>query len=155
MKAFKVQIRNLIMIVSCLAIAGFTIPPTVVKITWKDLEDVRFRKRYSQVQRMYVLYPEFGNKVQLLEYKQVEIKGYMIPVDAANNVYVLSANPMASCFFCGSSGPESIIQLKLKKKKKFATDEIWIVRGIFRLNASNPEELNYILTDTEPIQKIN
>ena len=155
MRAYKIQIRNCILIAACLAISGFTILSAVVKITWKDLEDVRFRKRFSQVQRAYILYPEFGNKVQLLEYKQVEIKGYMIPIDAANNVYVLSANPMASCFFCGSSGPESIIQLKLKKKKKFVTDEIWVVRGIFRLNANNPDELNYILNEAEAIQKIN
>ncbi len=117
MKAFSASFKSSFLILICLTLSSFTLLTAVVKITWKDLEDVRFRKRFSQVQRMYVLYPEFGDKVQLLEYKQVEIKGYMIPVDAANNVYVLSANPMASCFFCGSSGPESIIQLKLKKRK--------------------------------------
>lgn len=104
---------------------------------------------------MFFLYPEFGSKVKVLEGKEVEIKGYMISVNPAENVFVLSAYPMASCFFCGSSGPESIIQLKLKRPKRFLTDEIWTVRGVLRLNADNLEELNYILEGTEPVRKLN
>lgn len=102
---------------------------------------------------MYVLYPEFGDKVKALESKEVEIRGYMIPVDPAENVFVLSAYPMAACFFCGGSGPESIIQLKMKKPRRFSTDEVWTVKGTLKLNADNIEELNYILQDTEPVRK--
>ncbi len=125
------------------------------KITWKDLKDVRFKKRFNKQENMLFLYPEFGDKVKALEGKELEIRGYVIPVNPTENIYVLSANPMAACFFCGGSGPESIIQLKLKKPKRLATDEIWIVRGILRLNAENIEELNYILQETEFIRKFN
>ncbi|GAB3510240.1 hypothetical protein GCM10027442_18490 [Emticicia fontis] len=125
------------------------------KITWKDLQDVRFKKRFNKQEGMFFLYPSFGEKVKALEGKELEIRGYIIPVNPTENVYVLSANPMAACFFCGGSGPESIIQLKLKRAKRFATDEIWVVRGTLKLNADNIEELNYILQDTEPIRKFN
>lgn len=102
---------------------------------------------------MFFLYPEFGDKVKALEGKEIEIRGYMIPVNLTENVYVLSAYPIAACFFCGSSGPESIIQLKLKQPRRFMTDEIWTVKGILKLNADNLEELNYILQHTEPVRK--
>lgn len=104
---------------------------------------------------MFFLYPQFGEKVRALEDKEIEIRGYMIPVNPNENIYVLSANPMAACFFCGGSGPESIIQLKLKNPKRFATDEIWSVRGTLKLNADNIDELNYILQATEVIKKFN
>ena len=125
------------------------------KITWKDLQDVRFKKRFNKQESMFFLYPTFGEKVKALAGKEVEIRGYMIPVNPTENIYVLSAYPMAACFFCGGSGPESIIQLKLKRPKRFATDEIWAVKGILQLNADNIEELNYILQETEPVRKFN
>ena len=125
------------------------------KITWNDLKDVRFKKRFNKQENMFFLYPQFGEKVRALEDKEIEIRGYMIPVNPNENIYVLSANPMAACFFCGGSGPESIIQLKLKNPKRFATDEIWSVRGTLKLNTDNIDELNYILQATEVIKKFN
>lgn len=102
---------------------------------------------------MFFLYPEFGSKIKALEGKEIQIRGYMIPVDPSANIFVLSANPMAACFFCGGSGPESIIQLKLKNPRKFITDEVWTVKGTLKLNADNIEELNYILQNTETVKK--
>ncbi|MFD2524022.1 DUF3299 domain-containing protein [Emticicia soli] len=141
---------SLIILCSCLS---FSWQVTPHKIVWNDLKDVKFKKRFNKQVSMYVLYPEFGDKVKALESKEVEIRGYMIPVDPAENVFVLSAYPMAACFFCGGSGPESIIQLKMKKPRRFATDEVWTVKGTLKLNADNIEELNYILQDTEPVRK--
>lgn len=123
------------------------------RITWKDLQDVRFKKRFNKQENMFFLYPEFGEKVKALAGKEVEIRGYMIPVNPSENIYVLSANPMAACFFCGGSGPESIIQLKLKQSKRFITDDVWTVKGTLKLNVNNIDELNYILENTEPVRK--
>lgn len=141
---------NILLICSSL-LFGWQISPQ--KITWKDLKDVQFRKKFNKQENMFFLYPHFGEKVKALEGKELEIRGYMIPVNPAENIYVLSAYPMAACFFCGGSGPESIIQLKLKKPKRFVTDEIWLVRGTLQLNTDNIEELNYIFQNTEPIRK--
>ncbi len=122
-------------------------------IGWKDLTDVKFKRKFIEKEDMYFLFPTFGPKVKALEGKEIKIKGYMIPLNPAENIYVLSATPMAQCFFCGGSGPETIIELKLKTKRRYNTDEVWTVKGVFRLNADNLEECNYILDDAEPVIK--
>lgn len=122
-------------------------------ISWDDLKDVKFSRKFIKEEDMYFLFPTFGEKVKKLNGTDLQIKGYMIPVDPEDKVYVLSARPMASCFFCGGAGPETIIQLNLKTRKKFRTDEIWTVRGKFRLNADNLDECNYVLDVCEPVMK--
>lgn len=80
----------------------------------------------------------------------MEIKGYVIPV--SQNLYVLSVKPMAACFFCGGSGPESILQLNFATKNRFKTDQIITVKGKFKLNPDNVDDLSYILDDASLIQ---
>ncbi|WP_200942790.1 hypothetical protein [Dyadobacter sp. Leaf189] len=59
---------------------------------------------------------------------------------------------MASCFFCGGAGPESIIELQFKnKKQKFKTDAVKFVKGKLLLNPTDVEHLNYILTEAEVV----
>lgn len=122
-------------------------------VSWDDLKDVKFTRKFIKEEDMYFLFPTFGEKVKKLNGTELQIKGYMIPVDPEDKVYVLSAQPMASCFFCGGSGPETIIQLNLKTRKKFRTDEIWTVKGKFRLNADNLEECNYVLDGCEAVTR--
>lgn len=122
-------------------------------ITWEDLKDVKFKRKFFEKEDMYFLYPTFGSQVKKLNGTNIQIKGYMIPVDPEDKVYVLSAKPMAACFFCGGAGAETIIQLNLKTKKKFKTDEVWTVQGKFRLNADNLEECNYVLDDCIPVTR--
>lgn len=120
-----------------------------VQVSWKRLADVRFSRRLNNEVNMYFLYPAFGPSVMALQGKEV-IRGYMIPVDENDNIYVISARPMASCFFCGGSGPESIVELQFRKKKqRFRTDEIRSIRGKLMLNTSDIDHLNYILQDAE------
>ncbi len=102
---------------------------------------------------MYFLYPTFGQTVRNLQNKEVQIKGYMIPVDETENIYVLSSQPMAACFFCGGAGPESIIELQFKnRRRKFKTDEVRSVRGMLQLNNNDIEHLNYILKNAEVVE---
>ena len=97
---------------------------------------------------MYFLYPDFGRSVKDLEGKKVAIKGYMIPVDPDGNIYVISAQPMSMCFFCGGAGPESIVELQFRdKKQRFKTDAVKTVTGTLKLNSQDVEHLNYILED--------
>lgn len=123
------------------------------KITWETLKDVDFDKKYDKEAKMFVLVPRFGPKVLALSAKTVEITGYMIPIDVATNYYVLSANPYASCFFCGASGPESVMSIKFKKaERRFDTDERLTLKGRLVLNTTDAEELNYILKDAELVK---
>lgn len=117
-----------------------------ILITWKTLADVKYRQRLNEDYDLYFLYPTFGPKVKSLEGKTIRIKGYMIPVDEWGRRYVISAKPMAQCFFCGGAGPESLLELEFKKKgQRFKTDELRTVSGILRLNADDVDHLNYIL----------
>ena len=80
--------------------------------------------------------------------KQAHIKGYMIESDASAGIYVLSRYPMAQCYFCGGAGPESIVEVQLKSKsKRYKTDQVATVSGIFKVNATDIEHCNYILKD--------
>jgi hypothetical protein len=126
-------------------------PP--VNIDWKRLTDVKFTRKLNAELSMYFLYPSFGPSVQSLKGKQIRIRGYMIPVDEENNIYVISAKPMAMCFFCRGAGPESIIELQFKNgKQRFKTDDIKTVQGKLVLNPADVEHLNYIITNAELVQ---
>jgi hypothetical protein len=123
-----------------------------VKLSWEVLRDVTFKKKWYAEESVYMLYPTFGQSIQKLNGKTVELTGYVLPVDLESNTYVLSAFPYSACFFCGGAGPESVVSLKFKKTdKKFKTDERRTFRGTLKLNADNIYELNYILADAEMI----
>ena len=123
----------------------------IQKITWNDLKDVHFKKKFNIDLAMFYLYPNFGPKVTMLNGRTIEIKGYTIPIDSEGN-YVVSQNPNSMCYFCGKSGTESMIQLKFGgKHQRYKVDEIRTFKGILRLNATNVQELNYILEDAERV----
>jgi hypothetical protein len=121
-----------------------------IKITWENLRDVTFKKKWNATENMFILEPQFGPKVTALKGKEISLTGYMIPVDADANYYVLSANPYAACFFCGQSGPESVVSIKFKKlSKRYNTDDRVTISGIFNLNADDINELNYVIEKAE------
>ncbi|MCP9767427.1 DUF3299 domain-containing protein [Lacihabitans sp. LS3-19] len=123
---------------------------TPIKITWENLRDVTFKKKWNASENMFVLEPQFGTKVNALKGKEIALTGYMIPIDVDANYYVLSANPFSSCFFCGQAGPESVVSVKFKKvSKRFNTDDRVTVTGIFTLNTDDINELNYIIDKAE------
>jgi len=120
------------------------------KVSWQTLQDVKFEKKWSDQEGMYVLYPEFGQSVKNLEGKEIKIKGYVIPVDYNSNYYVLSAFPYSSCFFCGGAGPESVMSLKFDKNtKRYKTDEHLTFTGTLELNSTDVYEMNYILRNAK------
>lgn len=119
-------------------------------INWIMLRDVDLIQKYSEKFQINYLHPNFGDIVQSLEGRKVFLTGYVLPIDP---VYiVLSANPMSQCFFCGNSGPESLLRLMFKNHdipKKFKMDEFMAFSGTLKLNAGNVEELMYILEDAK------
>ncbi|MGB0165916.1 MAG: DUF3299 domain-containing protein [Luteibaculum sp.] len=123
------------------------------KIDWKVLSDVSFTEEYSDELASYIMIPDFGPKVKALEGKKVLISGYMIPLDVEQNQYVLSANPFASCFFCGNAGPETVMDIIFTSKKKLRTDEYVSVAGVLKLNTRDIYHLNYILEEAELVKQ--
>jgi hypothetical protein len=120
------------------------------RITWDTLTDVTFTDRYSKELDAYYYFPNFGASVLALNNKEVIIKGYLLEIDAKNDIYVLSANPFAACFFCGGAGPESIIELKVAKDHpRFKMDQVLTFQGEFKLNAADIYQCNYILENAQ------
>lgn len=120
-------------------------------LTWDQLTDVKFSKNFSAELGIEVLEAAFGASVKALEGKEVIIKGYMIPLDPLGTQYVLSRNPMASCFFCGGAGPETVAELRLHPKsiRRYATDEILSFKGTLQLEEKNTSSLNYVITNAQ------
>lgn len=120
------------------------------KITWETLSDVTFTDKYSEEVKAYYYFPSFGPSVLALNNKEVTIKGYVLEIDRDNDVYILSANPFAACFFCGGAGPESIVELKLgKDHPNFKMDQVLTFKGRLKLNAVDIYQCNYILENAE------
>ncbi|MBX3253883.1 MAG: hypothetical protein KF862_07045 [Chitinophagaceae bacterium] len=128
-------------------------PGEVTRIVWQMLEDVTFIKRFNKDYQMDFLYPVFGNSIKRLNNKELSIRGYMIPLDVKEGLYAISRNPYAACFFCGQSGPESVVSIKFKTKpRRFKTDEFLTVKGTMELNDSNVNDFIYIFRDAEVIK---
>lgn len=146
----KIVSKILIMSILCF---GFDINAQSTLITWKTLKDVRFQNKFFKELNEYLLFPTFGETIKKLEGKSVSIRGYMIPVDINEGLYVISALPMSSCFFCGGSGPETVVEVNFKNKKmRFKTDEVRTIKGVLKLNDSEIEHMNYILNMAELIE---
>jgi len=134
----------------------FTTAPVVcqTKITWETLTDVRFSRKYFEEVGQHLYYPNFGASVKALEGEQVFITGYMLPMAPEENLFILSKFPFAECFFCGNSGPESIVELQLKPgHPKFRMDELVTIMGRLKLNQDNIDYCNYILEEAEIYEK--
>lgn len=146
----KNKIKVLVISILCFS---FLAEAQTTLITWKTLRDVRFQNKFFKDLGEYLLFPTFGESVKKLDGKSVSIRGYMIPVDVNEGLYVISALPMSSCFFCGASGPETVVEVNFKNKKmRFKTDEIRTIKGILKLNDSEIEHMNYIFNSAELVE---
>lgn len=120
------------------------------QVTWKQLSEVTFKEEYNKEYDFNVLIPYFSDKIKALDGKVIEVEGYYIPIDEEGyeRSIILSAFPNSQCFFCGLSGPESVLEARVKKvPENIKLDAKIKVRGKLRLNARDLSRLNYILED--------
>lgn len=117
------------------------------ELTWKDFADVEFKPKYFEQYDAHFLMPSFGEKIKAKTGKKIAIKGYFLDISGSGEIFLVSKNPMAACFFCGGAGPETIIEVAFKEKPTFKTDQVVTVEGVLQLNATNVERCNYILND--------
>ena len=79
--------------------------------------------------------PQFEQEVLKYDGKTITVKGYVIPVDVELNLYMVSANPFANCFFCGNAGPETVVELFPGESfPKFRTDQVVTFQGMLNVN---------------------
>lgn len=119
------------------------------EITWWDLSRIDYTEKYFPSYGENFLYPKFSEHLKSLEGQKVLITGYFLDIDPRGKLFILSKNPMASCFFCGMGGPETAVEVQFKDRPNFKTDDIVSITGILKLNADDVQHFNYILTECE------
>lgn len=116
-----------------------------VELTWEDFADITFEPEYNEKYDVHFLMPKFGEKIKTFQGKDVSITGYFLDLSGSGEIFLVSQNPMASCFFCGAAGPETIVEVHFKEKPPFKTDQIVTVSGVLDLNRNDVSHCNYIL----------
>lgn len=127
--------------------------PNAFPLTWDMLADVKYKLKWNAEYQLDFNYPVFGKNIKKYKGKEVDVAGYMIPIDINAGLYVISRYNYASCFFCGGGGPESIVTLKFKTKpKRYKTDAYLTMKGTLELNDTNVNEYFYIFRDAEEVK---
>ncbi|WP_323755244.1 hypothetical protein [Roseivirga sp.] len=113
---------------------------------WKTLTEVTYEISKDEYGDVYL--PVFSKEIQAVEGQEVEIDGYIIPFEGMfkPTQLIISSLPISECFFCGSGGPETVMEVTMKEQIKYTTKRIRI-RGKLALNKKDPDKLMYILTD--------
>lgn len=141
----QMKIKQILIIIGLLfstSIAWAQTSPNV----WRDLSEVTYKIGEDDFGELYI--PVFSSKIKELAGKMVEADGYIIPFEGMFKPehIILSSLPLAECFFCGSGGPETVMEVMLKDPIKYTSKRVK-VRGKLTLNDKDPEKLMYILVD--------
>ena len=119
---------------------------------WKNLAEVTYKISEDNFGELYV--PVFSENTKKLEGKVVEADGYIIPFEGMFKPehIILSSLPLAECFFCGSGGPETVMEVMMASPIKYTSKRVK-VRGTLTLNSKDPEKLMYIMKDAKLIEE--
>lgn len=146
--------KYIILLVVLIAFADKSFSQTAVKSSvWKALSSVTYKITEDQYGELYI--PEFSEEAKKLEGTTVTVSGYIIPFEGLFKPehVIVSSLPLASCFFCGSGGPETVMEVYLKKPIEY-TESLVAFKGKLKLNDKDYEQLMYILEDAEFVGKV-
>ena len=87
------------------------------EITWWDLSRINYTEKYFPSYGEYFLYPEFSERMKSLEGKKVSITGFFLDIDPSGKLFILSKNPMASCFFVVWEGQKRPWKFNLNRNR--------------------------------------
>jgi len=123
---------------------------------WNTLSKITFKKEYDEMLGFKVDVPVFSEQVQKMEGKEIEIRGYVIPVEGykSHKEFVFSAFPYNMCFFCGGAGPETVMEVYADEPIKYSPEPVTI-RGTLELNASDVNRLIYALNGATLVKESN
>lgn len=123
---------------------------------WNTLAKITFKKEYDEMLGFKVDVPVFSDQVQAMAGEEIEIKGYVIPVEGykSHTEFVFSAFPYNMCFFCGGAGPESVMEVYADEPIKYSPEPITI-KGTLELNATDVNRLIYALNGATLVKESN
>lgn len=113
---------------------------------WKNLSEVTYKISEDEYGELYV--PVFSENITKMEGEVIEADGYIIPFEGMFKPehMILSSLPLAECFFCGSGGPETVMEVEMASPIKYTSKRVR-VRGTLTLNSKDPDKLMYIVKD--------
>ena len=131
--------------IASLAFALFALVPAAAaqtQVSWDTFAQVRLVRDGAR------FVPRFESTVQSLDGQRVKVQGFMLPLDqtGAQAHFVLSASPVAGCFFCMPGGPEAMIEIRAGSAAEFSYDPITIT-GKLELLTDDPMGMYYRLTE--------
>ncbi|MCH7409111.1 hypothetical protein MM239_06880 [Belliella sp. DSM 111904] len=141
------RLKRALLLLVLVGLSTFTYAQTNGNV-WRALSEVTYKIGEDDFGELYI--PVFSDNIKKLEGKVVEADGYIIPFEGMFKPehIILSSLPLAECFFCGSGGPETVMEVMMKSPIKYTSKRVK-VRGKLTLNDSDPEKLMYIVVDAE------
>ena len=135
-----------------LFLLAFTVSAAVAQTKvdmWNEFAKTKFEPKYYEKLGEYLYYPNFPAEIKALVGKEVTLQGFYVPFAPEDGTYIIvSKYPMSQCFFCGGGGPESIAEVNFAKDPgKFQVDDLITVKGKLKLNADDPDHVNFILVE--------
>jgi hypothetical protein len=118
---------------------------------WTVFAKTKFEPKFDEKLGEYLFYPKFPEDIRKLEGKEVTLEGFYVPFAPEGDDYIIiSKYPMSQCFFCGGGGPESVAEVNfVKEPGRFKVDDLITVKGKLKLNTTDLDHINFILTDAE------
>lgn len=124
---------------------------------WNTLAMVTLDSKYDDLLGMVVQKATPLPVVEPLNGKDILIRGYIIALSAKSNLkhFMFSRYPQNMCFFCGAAGPESAMQVFLKKGDSVDyTSEKVELKGTLNIQKGDPSGLIYTLQNAELVRTI-
>lgn len=122
---------------------------------WKTLLKLPMEVKYDDRIDDIVFAPKFTPEIRKYEGKEIEIKGYILPHDITKlnpkdngSMFIFSAYPAATCFFCGGAGPESVMEVYPSQAIPFQKTVVTL-KGKLELNETDYLKLAYKLTNAK------
>jgi len=127
---------------------------------WEIFLKLRFNITYDHAVGDVAQKAMFTPEIRQYDNKIIEIEGYIIPNDIVHGavgergngtMFMLSAFPTATCFFCKGAGPESVMEVYPKKPIPYSKKAVKI-KGRLELNESDFMKMAYLLKDAQMVE---
>ena len=120
---------------------------------WKTLSKITYKKEFDEFLGFKIDVPVFADAVKALNNKEIEVKGYIIPVEGyqSHTEFIFSAFPYNMCFFCGGAGPETVMEVEAIEGIEYTSEQV-ILKGKLQLNDADINRLMYLLVDATLVE---
>ena len=122
---------------------------------WNEFAKTKFEPKYYEEIGEYLFHPTFPASLKSMEGKEITIEGYYVPFAPEGEDYIIiSKYPMSQCYFCGGGGPESIAEVSfVKSGRRFKVDDLITIKGKLKLNTSDIDHVNFIVTNAALLEE--